>query len=131
MCIRDSYGTAGEVYFSEKNVYFATGFYNTEKKHQQLRIDKFSYHADKLNYLGLGVLDGNFSRQADSSFFMSEKDDLLRIVLSKNGQHFLHVIETNDAGLSAIASIPNTEQPASIGKPNEDIRSVRFIGDKA
>lgn len=46
--------------------------------------------------------------------------------------HRLFVLEPNDIqGFNLISSLPNTQRPAPIGKPNEQIQSVRFRGDRA
>lgn len=45
--------------------------------------------------------------------------------------HQLSVLKENDNNeLVTVATLPNSNQPAAIGKPNEDIYAVRFIGDR-
>jgi hypothetical protein len=49
------------------------------------------------------------------------------------GRHRLTVLrESADSSrLQQIAQIPNSSQPAPLGKPGEDIFAVRFLGDRA
>ena len=45
--------------------------------------------------------------------------------------HRLHVLrEASDHALALIATLPNSQRAAAIGKPGEAVHSVRFMGDR-
>ena len=46
-------------------------------------------------------------------------------------QHKLTILNSLDDELNVISQLPNENQPAAIGKPNEQIYSVRFMQDRA
>ena len=48
-------------------------------------------------------------------------------------EHFLHVLTPadDDLELDPVATLPNARRPDPIGKPNEDLYGVRFLGDRA
>ncbi len=48
-----------------------------------------------------------------------------------NLDHQLFVLKQSDSepALDIVATLPNKERPAEIGKPNEDLYGVRFLGD--
>jgi uncharacterized secreted protein with C-terminal beta-propeller domain len=48
------------------------------------------------------------------------------------GRHRLTVLResSTETALEAVASLPNTDHPQHIGKPGEDIYSVRYLGDR-
>lgn len=65
------------------------------------------------------------------SFRLSEYNNHLRIVVNqKNNQHRLFIFKTeaNNFQLSKVATLPNTQQPTPIGKPGEQIHSIRYQG---
>jgi hypothetical protein len=37
----------------------------------------------------------------------------------------------SDASLQTLATLPNTQRPAALGKPGEQVYAVRFVGDRA
>ncbi|MFT5483694.1 MAG: putative secreted protein with C-terminal beta-propeller domain [Halieaceae bacterium] len=59
-----------------------------------------------------------------SDAVVEEKEDF--------GRHRLSVLRESDTetALETLATLPNTLQPAHIGKPGEDIYAVRYLGDR-
>jgi uncharacterized secreted protein with C-terminal beta-propeller domain len=92
--------------------------------------ESFSYAASgevageiRGNILRMSESDGYFRILTTEWKFDSDSNDRL--------DHHLFVLQQQDSELVTIAQLPNDEQTAEIGKPNEDIFAVRFIQDKA
>jgi len=108
-------------------------------------------------YRGSGKVPG-YLGTSNPSFLMSEAAGDLRVVSSTwvdrffplpveereetvstpepeedFGRHRLTVLRESDDGteLLQIAQLPNSDRPQPIGKPNEDIYAVRFVGARA
>lgn len=98
------------------------------------RVHKFAVDGATVNYRASGRVAGSLGWNS-AAFRMSEQDDLLRIITSEwtpdGPQHALTVLQDTNGSLSQVARIPNESQPTPIGKPNEDIYGVRFLGDRA
>lgn len=65
-----------------------------------------------------------------------ERDGRLFLVTSwwdsDDLRHQLYVLAPDaDGELALLATLPNSLQPAAIGKPGEDIQSMRYVGDRA
>ncbi|TQV75120.1 hypothetical protein FLL45_09285 [Aliikangiella marina] len=98
-------------------------------------IHKFSLTEQGVNYRGSGWTEG-FMGWSDPAFRMNEHQGYLRMVTTfwENGErkHRLSVFEeTTNNQLAVVAMLPNSDNPAPIGKPGEDIFAVRFVEDKA
>lgn len=109
--------------------------YLTAQTSDEMAIHKFSLDGSTINYQATGNLSGNLQWRA-SAFRMSEHNDLLRVVTTRidnDFDHKLFVLQTNSdtKKLEPIAELPNAVRTQAIGKPGEDIYSVRFNGDKA
>jgi hypothetical protein len=107
---------------------------------QETGIHKFSLDQGQIAYRGTGKVRGTLNWAAPS-FSMDEQDGYLRIVTTehfgwRDGRadlhHELNVFRSLDGSdeLELVATLPNEEQPAAIGKPGEDIFAVRFMGDR-
>ena len=88
-----------------------------------------------MEYRASGAVDGQIGWR-NASYFMDEHDANLRIVTSQFSEnslvHRLHVLrEAPDHALRTIATLPNTQRAAPIGKPGEQVHSVRFLGERA
>ena len=103
---------------------------------QQTVIHKFSLGADGANYQASGSVKGYIGHRGDPAFKLHEHNGDLRIVTSTGRQwdntiaHHLSILEEDNGTLKTVATLPNANRPAPIGKPGEDIYSVRFKGDK-
>ena len=100
-------------------------------------VHKFALNGGQIEYRASGAVPGYMGWQ-DPAFRMDEYNGDLRIVTTEStfsGEplHRLNVLreDANSAELKVLASLPNSEQPASIGKPGEDIYAVRFQKDRA
>jgi hypothetical protein len=141
-------GRIDGVYASTNAFYITGGWYGGET-----RIDQ--YNLDSFTRVATGKVAGNLSGSMPS-FRLSEKDGYLRVVTSswddfwigmpevldddvatsepepEGPEHRLYVLKANvDGGFDQVAMLPNEQQPAAIGKPGEEVKSVRYRGDKA
>ena len=95
------------------------------------------FNLDKaLSYMGTGAVPGTLGWQ-DPAFRMDEYEGALRIVTTERGEggikHQLTVLGDggSDKKMITLATLPNAQRPAPIGKPGEDIYAVRFDDDRA
>jgi len=100
-------------------------------------LHKFGLNSGEIEYRGSGAVPG-FMGWQDPAFRMDEYQGDLRIVTTEStftGEplHRLNVLrERGDSReLELVASLPNSDQPAAIGKPGEDIYAVRFQEERA
>lgn len=94
-------------------------------------LHKFSLNDGDIAYRASGTVAGRIGWM-NASYFMDEHDGDLRIVTSRSDVHRLSVLrETTDRRLTTVATLPNTQRPAAIGKPGEQVHAVRFFGDRA
>lgn len=101
-------------------------------------IHKFSLTDNGPTYRGTGIVPGSLmSNGTGPSFLMGENGDVLHIITSWWDQtginHQLNNLKENkESGmLEIIATLPNENHPAKIGKPGEMIYASRYIGDRA
>ncbi|WP_158224678.1 beta-propeller domain-containing protein [Agaribacterium haliotis] len=134
---------ASGVYISANSLYLTAPGLDWEK--QQTSIHKFALAANSaeqsaLNYRGSATVEGALWLHGNSEFRINEHKGVLRLLTSSWQQdendwidHHLHLLkeDTSQVQLNVIASLPNAEQPAEIGKANEDLYGVRFFGDRA
>ena len=104
------------------------------------RIHKFSLSGTSVTYAGSGDIEGQVWRGGQADFRMSEQNGDLRVLSSKyqpNNQdfvdHLLYVLRKSagEPALEIVGSLPNDARPEPIGKPNEQLYGVRFLGDRA
>ena len=99
-------------------------------------LHKFALNDGDVQYRASGGVSGQVGWQ-NASFFMDEHDGDLRIVTSQWGLagtpvHRLHVLrEAANHALALIATLPNAQRTTPIGKPDETVHSVRFMGERA
>jgi hypothetical protein len=104
------------------------------------RIHKFALANAGPEYAGSVEVAGQVWSGGQSDFRMSEHDGLLRVFTSTwtadssdSVDHRLFVLRQKAAepALEIVGRLPNDLRPAEIGKPNENLFGVRFIGDRA
>jgi hypothetical protein len=123
------------VYVSQNSLYVG-GQGNPAADASFTVLHKFALSGGNVDYRASGVVHGQIGWQ-NASYFMDEHDGDLRIVTSEFGLsgsavHQLHVLrEASDQALSLIATLPNAQRAAPIGKPGEAVHSVRFLGSRA
>ena len=104
------------------------------------RIHKFGFTAGAVRYAGSGDVEGMLWSGGQADFRANEYNGDLRVLTSEfvhggedSVDHHLFVLRENPATLSldVIGQLPNDERPKEIGKPNEFLYGVRFLGERA
>ncbi len=96
-------------------------------------IHKFAFTSNGPEYKGSGSVEGQLIT-GDPAYRMGEHNGRLAVVTSTsfNGGHRLTLLEEgNDLDLVKVGELPNTDEPAPIGKEGEAIYATRIIGDRA
>lgn len=140
-------GNTSGFYTSNQAIYLSR--INNERT--QTDIHKFSFLGDGVEYAGSGTVPGHFNGR-NPQFRMNEYDGYLRVVsdtrddwaqwpelaaaeepASVTVEHYLTVLAPSNStrALEIVGQIPNADQPSPIGKPDEDIFAVRFVGERA
>ena len=130
------------IYVSENAIYLSQVDYSNTTP--RTFIHKYAFTSDttaesgeEISYAGSGVVDGTISGSS-SDFRINEHADHLRLVTTRftddasdRFDHHLFVLGQSDTApeLNIVATLPSEERPAEIGKPNEDLYGVRFLGD--
>ncbi|MEL7312715.1 MAG: beta-propeller domain-containing protein [Pseudomonadota bacterium] len=137
VCFNDnSFGA----YVSQTAVYFSRVVALDDLGRTGTRIHKFALFGSAASYRGSIEVAGVSWRGGQADFRMSELDGALRVVTteftSTSGDsidHFLYVIAeaTGGTSLEVVGQLPNPSRPTPIGKPNEQLYGVRFLGDRA
>lgn len=111
----------------------------TNNAHSQglTAIHKFALNDGMVNYQASTGLPGYLGWQ-DPSFRMHQFQDQLRVVTTEYSgdegrpTHTLHTVQDDGRGkLASVSTLPNDDAPEAIGKPGEDIYSVRFTDTRA
>ncbi len=126
------------VYVSENAIYLTQAEYsNSEARTFVHKYTIGEMAGEEISYSGSGVVQGTINGSS-SDFRINEYADHLRLVTteftddsSDRLDHQLFVLKQSAtaAELNVVATLPNAERPAEIGKPNEDLYGVRFLGD--
>ncbi len=100
-------------------------------------IHKFGLNDGDIDYRASAALPG-FLGWNDPAFRMDEFDDDLRIITSdfqsfeSDPEHRLTILRENGSRqLQVVSTLPNETYPNPIGKPGEDIFSIRFTDERA
>ena len=127
-------------YVSESAIYFPQVLSYLWPEESKTRIHKFALQGTSATYRGSGDIDGHVWRGGQSDFRMSEQGGALRVLSSKYTlsnedfvDHLLFVLRESatEQALEIVGQLPNSSRPEPIGKPNEDLYGVRFLGDRA
>ena len=137
ICYLDS--TSG-IYVSENAIYLTQVDYSNSADES---IDRTIVHSfslsTELNYLGSGAADGQLVTGSNRDFRINEHEEYLRLITTTytdnsadRVDHQLSILRLADESLEleTIAILPNAQRPDPIGKPNEELYGVRFMGDK-
>jgi len=126
------------IYVSNNAIYLTQVDYSDAGTGSRTLVHSYSLSAD-LDYLGSGVVGGALALSGDRDFRINEHEGYLRLVTSQRNDnqedridHQLSVLKlaTDKLELEVVATLPSSERPAAIGKPNEDLYGVRFFGDR-
>jgi len=110
-----------------------------EMLNQHTVVHHFALATEQFTYNGTVELAGTLGWSLPN-LRLSANDSHLRAVTTKfmndpadRFDHELHVVSltAQNNQLSVVASLPNDNAPNELGKPNEDIRAVRYFGDNA
>ena len=132
----DVYG----VYVAENALYFPQVVSYLLPGAVRTRIHKFAVAGTALSYRGSADIDGQVWRGGQADFRMSEHNGDLRVLASDYQlnsadfvDHLLYVLRESptETALEIVGSLPNAARPGPIGKPNEQLYGVRFLGDRA
>lgn len=126
------------IYSSQHNIYLGGSKYQDWNFWQSYTvIHQFGLTESGVDYRATGTVEGTLG-WSNPAFRMDEHNGNLRLMTSSSNQqgeltHRLHILGNNNASnqLTHIAQLPNELHPEPIGKPGEDIYSVRFHGERA
>ena len=133
---QDAYGA----YVSENAIYFTQFHPSSTDNRYNTRIHKFALFNTSVNYRGSAEIEGQVWRGGQADFRMSEYAGDLRILASQfdwtnedRVDHKLYILResTTRPELDIVSELPNENRPEEIGKPNEALYGVRFLGDRA
>jgi uncharacterized secreted protein with C-terminal beta-propeller domain len=124
----------------------ATALYMTElrmdaaSQRSLTRIHKFGLDAATAEYRGSAEIRGQVWRGGHADFRMNEHGSDLRVLASDYDwqtidfvDHTLYVLRESTVAreLVILSQLPNDRRPEEIGKPNEQLHGVRFLGTRA
>ena len=133
MCLLES---IEGVYLTTTSLYFTSGLY--EIGEAETLIHQFQLE-DGLPYAGSSRLLGGLFLGGNRDYRLNENGGTLRTVLTRwtndvddRIDHTLYVLEpaSDKPTLSIVGQLPNDQRPDELGKPNEDLYGVRFVGDR-
>jgi len=136
-------GSLNGVYFTEDFFFYTQTNYSSDA----IRTAVHQFNTVALNYLGSGTTDGYLFTGGNADFRINYYDNTLRMVttdyptassgvtssISNDPEHQVTIFSTTpqDKVLRRISILPNSSRPDPIGKPNEELYGVRFLGTKA
>jgi uncharacterized secreted protein with C-terminal beta-propeller domain len=132
----DAYG----VYVSENALYFSEYRPDSTVQRDITRIHKFALAGTDVRYRGSADITGTVWRGGQADFRMSEYEGDLRLIASQWDwssddfvDHQLYILRESSTrpDLDIVSTLPNDSRPEEIGKPNEALYGVRFLGDVA
>jgi len=103
-------GSGNGIYMSENAVYL------TSTEESETVIQKFSIHKEDVSFERVGKVEGHTLNQ----FSMDEYDGYVRIATTNTSGNYVYVLNEK---LKQVGSVENLA-------PGEQIKSVRFMGDK-
>ena len=125
------------IYVSENAIYLTQVDYRDTASRTLIHSYELS---EDLTYQGSGVAEGSLYLNGDRDFRINEYEGHLRIVTTERTgdssdsiDHRLSILKLNtqELEMELVATLPNKDHPEAIGKPNEDLYGVRFMGDTA
>lgn len=132
--------TAYGVYVAEQALYVTQPRPTASGRDERTRIHKFALSGASVVYRGSAEIPGNVWRGGQADFRMNEHAGQLRVMTtemtndsSDTVDYRLFVLRqaSNALALEIVGQLPNERRPEEIGKPNEMLYGVRFLGDRA
>lgn len=138
-------GDVDGIYMSQNNLYtFNTSYWDFSGNDISLNWNAGNTHLHKFDltefgYHGSSLIEGQLPGSNPRLRLGELTDGSIAMVTSSRSnsntwqltQHKLTILNSLDDELNVISQLPNDKQPAAIGKPNEQIYSVRFMQDRA
>jgi Beta propeller domain len=128
------------VYMSATALYLTELHSDTAARRARTRIHKFAFGSVELTYEGSAEIDGYLWRGGQADFRMNEHEGDLRVVATAYDldtpdflDHTLYVLRESpqQPQLTIVSQLPNVRRQEEIGKPNEQLFGVRFLGERA
>lgn len=132
--------SANGVYASTTALYVSQQVSAENSMSSRTRIHKFTFTAAAPDYAGSVEVPGSVWTGGQQDFRMNEHQGMLRVMTTELTQdpddfqdHRLYVLRPrpNELALEIVSRLPNDSRPAEIGRPNEALYGVRFLGDRA
>jgi hypothetical protein len=150
-------GGSEALYMTQASLYLATTrwVYNSDNAQTifppefKTDIHKFALQGDSIGYQGSGAVDGSLGWDRERrSFRLSEHNGDLRVLSFTGSSGWfgtpgnvqgnatapsparLTILRENAGSLAVVSTLPNSNRPALIGKPGEQVYAVRFVGDR-
>jgi len=137
-------GSVDTLYATPRSLYLTS---QTSWASTDFALHKFALSERGAAYRGTGRVPGQLhGRGVGSSFHLGEHEDVVGVVTSLNRSHpdfagqpdavyehrltLLREAPGTEPALEEIARLPNRREPAPIGKPDEFLYGVRFMGDR-
>ncbi len=152
-------GGSEALYMSPAHLYLATTRHEVRIQadralyDSQMRTDihKFAISGSSIAYRASGSVAGHLGwERSKAAYRMSEHNGDLRVLSFTGSIGWLSVGDINAVApspatltvlregmgssggtLQTVATLPNSQRPAAIGKPNEQVYAVRFLGSRA
>ena len=128
------------MYVSENALYFTEHRHDPSLTRDVTRIHKFALAGTNVRYRGSANITGLLWRGGQADFRMSEHRGDLRVLSTqwdRNNEdfvdHYLYILRESNVRpeLEIVSTLPNDSRPEEIGKPDEALYGVRFLGDVA
>jgi hypothetical protein len=126
-------------YFSADALFLTQVDYDSASDGYRTYVHRFDLAAS-LSYAGSGRVDGALFLGGQSDFRISADGEHLRLVTTQYTgdsadrlDHSIYVLQVDgsEKELIIVGQIPNSTRSEEIGKPNEDLYGVRFVGSRA
>lgn len=138
-------GDVDGIYMSQNNLFtFNTSYWDFSGDEILLNWNAGNTHLHKFDltefdYQGSALIEGQLPGSNPRLRLGELTDGSIAMVTSSRSnsntwqltQHKLTILNSQGDELKVISQLPNDNQPAAIGKPNEQIYSVRFMQDRA
>ena len=126
-------------YFSADALFLTQVDYDSASDGYRTYVHRFDL-ATTLSYAGSGRVDGALFLGGQSDFRISAEGEHLRLVTTQYTgdsadrlDHSVYVLQADgsEKKLNTVGQIPNSTRSEEVGKPNEDLYGVRFVGSRA
>ncbi len=150
-------GGTEALYMSPASIYLATTRNDVQTQQGRIAfapemrtdIHKFGVIGSSIAYRGSGSVSGSLGWDRERTpYRLSEHNGDLRVISFSGSLGWVTEADaasmaaspatltvlrerTSDASLQAVATLPNAQRPAPIGKAGEQIYAVRFLGERA